>query len=237
MVTGSTWVVGGETETSPPSVTGSFGSLVKVPETGIVKANNRSLVHVYGETVQEDPSVAEPQRRLNTPDDVLVPRAFSFVDICGFTKYTETNGPPAAFEALRQFRSLTRIVASNRGVRIASWLGDGALLVGVHPAPVASVVCELLTRHEAPLRAGCAYGLVLLFEGDDHIGAAVNTASRLCDRAEPGQVLATKNMLDGLPPWIQARDRGRVEMRHMEPIQAYTLQMRPDVARRIRSDQ
>jgi class 3 adenylate cyclase len=30
-----------------------------------------------------------------------------------------------------------------------------------------------------------------MFEGDDYIGRSVNMASRLCDRAKEGKVLAT----------------------------------------------
>jgi class 3 adenylate cyclase len=40
------------------------------------------------------------------------------------------------------------------------------------------------------MRAGLACGLVILLEGDDYVGGAVNLAARLCDRAEPDQVLA-----------------------------------------------
>ena len=40
-----------------------------------------------------------------------------------------------------------------------------------------------------PLRAGLASGPVILFEGDDYIGKAVNMAARLCAVAKPGEVL------------------------------------------------
>ena len=39
---------------------------------------------------------------------------------------------------------------------------------------------------------------VLLVEGDDHIGDAVNLASRLCHMAEPQQVLAPASLVSSL---------------------------------------
>ena len=41
------------------------------------------------------------------------------------------------------------------------------------------------------LRGGICTGEVIMFEGDDYIGAAGNVAARLCWRAEPGQLLLT----------------------------------------------
>ena len=49
-----------------------------------------------------------------------------------------------------------------------------------------------------PLRAGIARGPVLLIEGDDHVGDAVNLASRLCHMAEPQQVLAPASLVSSL---------------------------------------
>ena len=69
------------------------------------------------------------------------------------------------------------------------------MLVGVEPEQLVEAVVEIeaqVHRSESPLplRAGIARGSVLLIEGDDHIGDAVNLASRLCNLAEPQQVLA-----------------------------------------------
>jgi class 3 adenylate cyclase len=182
-------------------------------------------VLLYGTATPQNLATAEPSPHLTIPDDVLVNRAFGFVDICKFSTYTAQAGPPAAFEALRRFRSLVRVVASTRGVRIASWLGDGAMLVGVDPAPVAATVVELVARSERPLRGSCTQGLVLLFEGDDHIGASVNLASRLCEAAEPGQVLAPESATVGLPGWVDVTDLGPRELRGLGEEHVYALGM------------
>ena len=59
-----------------------------------------------------------------------VPRTFVFVDLSGFTNYTAAFGDDAAGRILSTFRAIVREVASERGVRIAKWLGDGCMVVG-----------------------------------------------------------------------------------------------------------
>ncbi len=45
---------------------------------------------------------------------------------------------------------------------------------------------------------------VILFEGDDYTGGAVNLASRLCDLAQPFEVLATAEVAHELPGGVAA---------------------------------
>lgn len=139
-------------------------------------------------------------------------RWFAFIDVSGFTAFTEDNGTPAALEVLTRFRSAVRAVTGRRGVRVLKWLGDGAMLVGTSPGPVVAAVSELQLRFANDpfqIHAGIAGGNVLLFEGDDYIGPAVNHASRLCDAAEPGEVLAI-GVIGQLPEWVSLLDRTQV---------------------------
>ena len=132
-----------------------------------------------------------------------VDRTFAFIDLSGFTAYTDANGDDAAVKVLGAFRSAVRDIASRRAVRIAKWLGDGAMLVAVEAEPGIEAVIDIERRIDEigsplPLRAGLAGGPVLLFEGDDYIGAAVNLASRLCDMAQPTEVLAPADLVSSL---------------------------------------
>lgn len=137
-------------------------------------------------------------------------RWFAFIDVCGFTIFTERHGTPAALEVLTRFRSAVRAVTGRRGVRVLKWLGDGAMLVGVEPGPVIAAVCELALRFkddDFDIHAGIAGGHVLLFEGDDYIGPAANHASRLCEVAAPGEILGV-GVTPYLPDWVHnAGDR------------------------------
>ena len=69
-----------------------------------------------------------------------VPRTFIFVDLSGFTHFTETQGDDAAGRLLAAFRSVARDVASERGVRIAKWLGDGLMIVAMEQSDAIVVV-------------------------------------------------------------------------------------------------
>src|SRR4029079_18516378 len=99
----------------------------------------------------------------------------------------------AAGRILGTFRSLVREIASERGVRIAKWLGDGCMGVAIEEVNAVAVALDLEHRAAevcAPLtlRVGMATGHALLFEGDDYIGSAVNMAAPLCDAAVPLEV-------------------------------------------------
>ena len=147
-----------------------------------------------------------------------VPRTFAFVDLSGFTNYTAAFGDDAAGRLLSAFRMLVREIASERGVRIAKWLGDGCMIVSVDQGNAISFALDLEDRATdvcAPLalRVGLASGYALLFEGDDYIGSAVNMASRLCDVAGPFEVLLPTMQLERLPEGITATTHGEVELR------------------------
>ncbi|MDQ1402418.1 MAG: adenylate cyclase [Actinomycetota bacterium] len=142
-----------------------------------------------------------------------VRRSFAFVDLCGFTGFTDRGGDEDAVRLLSQFRSVVRDVASDRGVRIAKWLGDGAMLVSVESTPLieAILAIDLSLRSSAvslPLRSGMTAGDVIVFEGDDHVGSAVNLASRLCDVASAHEILATADVVWARPDGVTAEAAG-----------------------------
>ena len=146
----------------------------------------------------------------------LVERGFAFLDLCGFTAFMAENGEHAAIDALTAFHTLTRAVATRRGVRVDKWLGDGAMLVGVEVGPVIAAAVELVARHDNQsllLRGGVAHGWALLFEGDDYIGRPVNLAARLCQGARPGELLAVGYPRRALPPWIRVLGTRDLTMR------------------------
>jgi len=122
-------------------------------------------------------------------------RSFAFLDLCGFTAYMDDHGHDAAIEALVALRVAIRAAAEDHGVRIAKWLGDGSMLVGMEHEAVLDCVLAVQERLAPatgpPLRGGLSTGRVLLFEGDDHVGPAVNIAARLCAGAAPGQILVS----------------------------------------------
>lgn len=152
---------------------------------------------------------------------VRVRRNFAFLDLTGFTALTESQGDERAVHLLTSFRSSLREICSRRGVRIAKWLGDGAMLVGVEAPPLLGTVLELqhvTARQGSPthVRIGVSSGEVILLEGDDYIGHAVNLAARLCDVAPPCTMLVTPRLVDELPRWGAELRREEIMVRGLE---------------------
>ena len=150
-----------------------------------------------------------------------VRRTFAFLDLSGFTAMTATEGDERSVAVLGVFRTALRHTCSRRGVRIAKWLGDGAMLVGVETSPVVAASLEMQCTPEIvgepiAVKCGITQGPVILLEGDDYIGHSVNVAARLCDLARAGEVLADPAVVPAVPPWAVVEEQRSVELRGVE---------------------
>jgi class 3 adenylate cyclase len=163
-----------------------------------------------------------------------VGRGFAFVDLSGFTSFTDAHGDEGAGQILTGFRAAVREVSSRRGVRVAKWQGDGAMFVSVEPQPLVEAVLEIeekVDKAASPLRlrAGITFGHVILFEGDDYIGSAVNLAARLSDVAAPHEILVSPELRPYVPCWAVAEEAGLVEVRGFsQPIPVLHVHRRED---------
>ena len=134
-----------------------------------------------------------------------VDRTFVFADLSGFTAYTREHGPHEAVKLLQEFRLVARTVAAKRGVRVAKWLGDGVMMVGVDATAAIAFGAHLIhhfSETDLKVRVGLASGIALLFEGDDYIGEPVNLAAKLCAAARPNEILGVCDV-DDLPDWVR----------------------------------
>jgi adenylate cyclase len=182
-------------------------------EGGTVATDERLLVP-GPHPAREGPGMHDP-RELGA-EVPLVERAFAFLDLCGFTRYMADHGEHAAIDAVTRFRALTRRITTQRGVRTAKWLGDGAMIVGVDVGPTIAAAAEVIARYDGrtlALRGGVAHGQVLLFDGDDYLGRPANLAARLCQAARPGELLAVGYPPDALPTWVAVAGRRDLTLR------------------------
>jgi adenylate cyclase len=136
---------------------------------------------------------------------VRVDRWFAFVDLAGFTSFGDEHGDDESVRVLTAFRAAARSVATDYGVRIAKWLGDGCMFVSVVPDQLVAAVCTLeamVDEMELPLQihSGIAGGAVILLEGDDYTGGPVNLAYRLMDAACPHEIVAPCDLAEHAPP-------------------------------------
>ena len=175
-------------------------------------------------------------------DDPLATRrkevTIMFVDLRGFTAFTEDAAPEDVMEVLREYHATIGQLVGRYDGTIEHFAGDGVMLIFNDPQPLAdpaysavSMAVELrdevmrLSQGWAKLgySLGCGIGIAqgfatigtIGFPGrQDYgvVGAVNNLAARLCARAEAGSVLVSK------------RVHGRVEGRVVaEPVEALTL--------------
>jgi adenylate cyclase len=146
-----------------------------------------------------------------------VERWFAFVDLSGFTSFGDEFGDDASVKVLTLFRGAVRQIATDFGVRIAKWLGDGCMFVSVDPANLVASVCKLeAMTHDLDLplsmHAGCAGGAVILLEGDDYTGRCVNLAARLSTTARAHEILATVDLAEFAPDGTPVEPAGMISV-------------------------
>jgi adenylate cyclase len=145
------------------------------------------------------------------------PPAIAFVDVSGYTSLTVERGDEAAANvATRLFSMADEAVRKVRG-RVVKQLGDGVLLrFQDSESAIHSVIAIIGDMAEAGLpsgHAGIAAGAVIIRDGDV-FGATVNLASRIADRAGPGEVLVEEGVVVALPRGVARFEPvGRVELK------------------------
>ncbi len=168
---------------------------------------------------------------------VRVDRWFAFVDLSGFTSFGDEHGDDASVQVLTLFRSAVRQVATEFGVRIAKWLGDGCMLVSVEPTQLVAAVCKLeslMSELELPLQlhAGMAGGGVILLEGDDYTGRCVNLAARLAGVATASEVLSTPELAEFAPAGTAIEPAGMITVAGLhDPVEVVRVGFAAERAR------
>ncbi len=135
-----------------------------------------------------------PADGIATRDAIVV-----FLDLVGFTSYTDTYGDHAAFEVIRHLSGVAEAL-EGLGLRLIKSLGDGLLLVAADPVGAVSAcrwaIEEMAARGAAlQLRAAVHQGEVL-DTGADVFGATVNLCARMLEHTAPGQVLVTEQVVE-----------------------------------------
>lgn len=140
------------------------------------------------ENVQGTTAGATGDGRLNV--------SIAFVDIAGFTRYTEQEGVEKAFEQADHLRQHIETTLPD-SARMIKLTGDGAMIVGSEPADLVAWSVELVSADDHPfkLRLGLDFGEALYRDGD-YFGGAINMAARVLNRTDADEVLATRQVKD-----------------------------------------
>jgi class 3 adenylate cyclase/HAMP domain-containing protein len=153
-----------------------------------------------------------------------------FCDLRGFTAFTETTEPEEAMNVLREYHAaLGELIFRYEGT-LDRYAGDGVMVLFNAPIQFADhtkravkmavemrdVIGALTEKwrnrgHSLGFGVGIALGYATLGQiGFEHrleyaaIGSVTNLASRLCDEAKAGQIVASRRVFGMVEPWVEA---------------------------------
>jgi adenylate cyclase len=149
--------------------------------------------------------------------------AICFVDLSGFTHLTEQRGDEAAADLASRMAPLVRRTTERHSGKVVKYLGDGVMLYFARAEDAVSASLETVESVTAaglpPAHAGIHTGPVV-FQGGDYFGRTVNLAARITERAQPGQVLVSQEIVDRVASdGIAFESIGAVELKGVsEPV-------------------
>ena len=139
-------------------------------------------------------------RRLVPPTDEIAPVTIMFTDIEGSTLLTQRLGDEAAQRLLREHNEMVRGALDSYNGKEIKHTGDG-IMASFFSASRALGCAQHIQHKFAARNAANSEDAVRvriglnagepIAEGNDLFGTSVQLARRICDRAEPGQVLAS----------------------------------------------
>jgi class 3 adenylate cyclase len=162
-----------------------------------------------------------------------------FLDLRGFTAFTETADPEEVMGVLREYHAaMGRLITEHEGT-LERFTGDGIMVFFNDPVPVAdaaprAVQMALRMQREVATLAdgwqrrgyqlrmgiGVAMGFATIgaigFEGRiDYgaIGTVTNLSARLCGEAQAGEVLISQRVMAALGSEFAAEPRGELQLK------------------------
>lgn len=129
-----------------------------------------------------------------------------FIDLTGFTRYTEEEGDIEALDVVENFVATVEETLP-REATIVKTIGDEVMVVSPDPGSLTEWAVTFLARFpERPQpRVGIHFGDAVYRDGD-YFGSQVNLVHRVVNRALAGEVLVTDTVASALA------DRERVEL-------------------------
>lgn len=176
--------------------------------------------------------------------------AVVFVDLRGWTAFSETNEPEEVMGVIRQFHTAMGKVIRAFDATVGWFAGDGVMAWFNDPFPVpdpvarAAAMAVAMREEMAPLTAawhrrghdlgfaaGIALGYATLgtigFEGRHDYGAVgtvMNLASRLCDEAIAGQILISARALASVEDLVKVEPVGELALKGFaKPVTTFAV--------------
>ena len=141
--------------------------------------------------------------------------AFCFVDLTGFTRFTEEAGDEEALDLVERFIETVEATLPAEAV-IVKTIGDEVMIVSRDPATLTEWAIGFLSlfADRPQPRVGVHWGRAVYRDGD-YFGGDVNLAHRIVNRALGGEVLVTAAVADAIGPssYLEFDPIGDVELK------------------------
>ena len=124
--------------------------------------------------------------------------ALCFIDLTGFTRYTEEEGDIEALDVVESFVATIEETLP-REATIVKTIGDEVMVVSPEPAGLTQWAVDLMARfpRRPQPRVGIHCGAAVYRDGD-YFGGQVNLAHRVVNRALAGEVLVTDRVAEAI---------------------------------------
>jgi adenylate cyclase len=127
-----------------------------------------------------------------------VPVTLCFIDLTGFTRYTEEEGDLEALDVVENFVETVETTLPPEAT-VVKTIGDEVMVVSPDPASLCEWAVQLMARFpDRPQpRVGMHYAEAVYRDGD-YFGTHVNLVHRVVDRAHAGEVLVTDRVAEAI---------------------------------------
>ena len=155
--------------------------------------------------------------------------AFCFVDLTGFTRYTEEEGDEEALDLVERFVETVEATLPSEAL-IVKTIGDEVMIVSPDPVTLTEWAVGFLTlfKERPQPRVGIHYGPAVYRDGD-YFGTEVNLTHRVVARALGGEVMVTASVADaiGQSAYLEFEPIGRVELKGFpKPAELFVVRAR-----------
>jgi adenylate cyclase len=158
-----------------------------------------------------------------------VQMAFCFVDLTGFTRYTEEEGDEEALDLVERFVETVEATLPTDAL-VVKTIGDEVMIVSPDPVMLTEWAVGFLSLFPArpQPRVGLHYGRAV-YRDADYFGTDVNLTHRVVARALGGEVLVTAAVVDavGASGYLVFDPIGEVELKGFpQPVELFVVRAR-----------
>jgi adenylate cyclase len=158
-----------------------------------------------------------------------VTMGFCFVDLTGFTRYTEEEGDEEALDLVERFVETVEATLPAEAL-IVKTIGDEVMIVSPDPVSLTewAVGFQGLFQDRPQPRVGIHNGAAVYRDGD-YYGGDVNLTHRVVARALGGEVMVTRPVVDAIggSDYLDFDPIGRVDLKGLrEPVELFVARAR-----------